>query len=69
MARKLGIDRVFEGILVPEHKVFMVKSPSFEAVRKLMVDTGLVQRNTITIHQTESLEEFAKEIHSTAPIF
>jgi hypothetical protein len=45
------------------------RAPSFESVRKLMVETGLVQTNTITIRQTESLEEFANEIKTTAPLF
>jgi hypothetical protein len=70
MAKKLGIEMVFAGIPVPEHKAFMVlKAPSFEAVRTWMVQTGLVQTNTITIRQTESFEEFAKEIKTTTPLF
>lgn len=70
MAKKLGIELVFAGIPVPEHKIFMVmRAPSFEAVRTLMVESGLVQTNTVTIRQTESFEEFAKEIKTTTPIF
>lgn len=70
MAKKLGIEIIFAGIPVPEHKTFMVfNAPSFESVRKLMVETGLVQTNTVTIRQTESFEEYADEIKTTTPIF
>jgi hypothetical protein len=70
MAKDLGIEMIFAGIPVPEHKTYMImKAPSFEAVRTLMVQTGLVMTNTITIRQTESLEEFAQEIKTTTPIF
>lgn len=70
MAKKLGIEFVFAGIAVPEHKTFMVlKAQSFEAVRTLMVESGLVQTNAVTIRQTESFEEFAKEIKTTTPLF
>jgi len=56
IAKKLEVEMVFAGIPVPEHKFFMVlKAHSFEAVRTLMVESGLVQTNTITIRQTESL--------------
>jgi hypothetical protein len=43
MAKKLGVEMVFAEIHVSEHKTFMVmKAPSFEAVRRLIVENGLV---------------------------
>lgn len=70
IAKKLNVEMIFAGIPVPEHKTFMVmKAPSFEAVRTLMVESGLVQTNTIYIRQTESFEEFSKEIKTSTPIF
>ena len=57
MAKKLNVERVFAGIAVPEHKTFMVfKAPSFEAVRSLMVQTGRVQTDEVTIRQVETYE-------------
>lgn len=70
LAKKLGVALVFAGIPVPEHKTFMVmRAANFESVRQLMVETGLVQTNTITIYRTESFEEFAEELKKTLPIF
>lgn len=70
LAKSLGIEIVFTGIPVPEHQTIMIlRAPSFESVRKLMVDTGFVQWNTVTIRQTESVEEFLNETKNTAPIF
>lgn len=70
LAKKLGIDTVFSGIPVPEHKTFRVfRAPSFEVVRRLMAESGFVQTNTVTIRQTESVEEYQKEIETTTPIF
>ncbi|MGB6442040.1 MAG: hypothetical protein WBF81_01930 [Thermoplasmata archaeon] len=62
VAKRLGVERVFAGIPVPEHQTIMVfRAPSFEAARTVMVETGFVQTNTITIRQTESFEEFTRE--------
>jgi uncharacterized protein with GYD domain len=70
LAKSLGIEIVFTGIPVPEHQTIMIlRAPSFEACRTLMVATGFVQTNTITIRQTESVEEFFNEIKSSTPLF
>jgi hypothetical protein len=69
-AKQMGIEMVFGGIPVPEHKAFIVlKAASFETVRKLMVESGLVQTNTIKIYRTESFEEFGNEIKNSVPLF
>lgn len=70
IAKRLEMEIVFTGIPVPEHQTIMIlRAPSFEAVRTFTVESGFVQTNTITIRQTESLEEFFNEIKSTTPIF
>jgi abortive infection bacteriophage resistance protein len=71
MAKKFNVERVFAGIAVPEHKTFMVfKAPSFEAVRSLMVQTGFVQTDEVTIRQVETYEEFGEEVKTgPKPIF
>ena len=70
IAKRLEIEIIFTGIPVPEHQTIMiVQAPSFEAVRTLMVESGFVQTNTITIRQTESLEEFFNEIKGSTPLF
>lgn len=70
IAKRLEIEIIFTGIPVPEHQTIMVfRAPSYEAVRTLMVETGFVQINTISIRQTESVEEFFNEIKDSAPLF
>jgi uncharacterized protein with GYD domain len=70
LAKQLGIEVVFVGIPVPEHQTFMVlRAPNFESVRRLMVESGFVQTNTVRIRQTETVEEYRNEIKSTTPIF
>jgi hypothetical protein len=70
MAKKLGIEVVFAGIAVPEHKTFMVlKAPDFKTVRSLFVESGIVQTNNVRIRILESFEEFAEEIKSSTPMF
>jgi hypothetical protein len=70
IAKSLGIEIIFSGIPVPEHQTIMIlRAPSFEAVRTFTVKTHFVQINTITIRQTESVEEFFDETKDDAPLF
>jgi hypothetical protein len=70
MAKKLGIEVVFAGIAVPEHKTFMVlRASDFKSVRSLFVKSGIVQTNDVRIRILESFEEFAEEIKSSTPMF
>jgi hypothetical protein len=70
IAKRLEIEIIFTGIPVPEHQTIMIlRAPSFEACRTFMVETGFVQTNTISIRQTESVEEFFNEIKDSAPPF
>jgi hypothetical protein len=70
IAEKLDIEIIFSGIPVPEHQTIMIlRAPSFEAVRTFTVETNFVQINTITIRQTESVEEFFDETKDSTPLF
>jgi len=70
LAERLGLEIVFTGIAVPGHKTYMVlKGPDFAAARRLFVDSGIVQTNSVQIHVTETLAEFAEEITGSKPIF
>jgi aspartyl/asparaginyl-tRNA synthetase len=70
VAKDLGIEIIFTGIPVPEHQTIMIlRAASFEAVRTFTVKTHFVQINTITIRQTESVEEFFDETKDDAPLF
>jgi hypothetical protein len=70
IAKRLEIEIIFSGIPVPEHQTIMIlRAPSFEAVRTFTVETNFVQINTVTIRQTESIEEFFNETQDSTPIF
>jgi hypothetical protein len=70
IAKRLQIEIVFSGIPVPEHQTIMIlRAPSFEAVRSFTVETKFVQINTVTIRQTESVEEFFAETKDSTPLF
>jgi hypothetical protein len=70
IAKRLGIEIIFSGIPVPEHQTIMIlRAPAFEAVRTFTVETSFVQINTITIRQTESVDEFFAESRNSTPLF
>jgi hypothetical protein len=70
IAKKLEIEIIYSGIPVPEHQTIMIlRAPTFEAVRTFTVETQFVQINTITIRQTESVEEFFDETKDDTPLF
>jgi hypothetical protein len=70
IAKRLEIEIIFTGIPVPEHQTIMIlRAPSFEAVRTFTVETNFVQINTVTIRQTESVEEFFNETKDSTPLF
>jgi hypothetical protein len=70
IAKRLEIEITFSGIPVPEHQTIMIlRAPTFEAVRTFTVETNFVQINTITIRQTESVEEFFNETKDSTPLF
>jgi hypothetical protein len=70
LAKQLGIDIVFSGIAVPGHKTYMVlRGPDYASARRLFVETGIVQTNSVQIHVTETLAEFSEEITGSKPVF
>jgi hypothetical protein len=70
LAKRLGLEIVFTGIAVPGHKTYMVlKGPDFAAARSFFVESGIVQTNSVEIHVTETLTEFAEELTGSKPIF
>jgi hypothetical protein len=70
LAKQLGIEIVFGGIAVPGHKTYMVlRGPDYVTVRRLFVESGIVQTNSVQIHVTESFDEFGEEIKGSKPIF
>jgi hypothetical protein len=70
LAKRLGLQIVFAGIAVPGHKTYIVlKGPDFGVARRLFVESGIVQTNSVEIHVTETFAEFAEEIKESRAIF
>jgi hypothetical protein len=47
----------------------VLRGPDYAAARKLFVESGIVQTNSVQIHVTENFAEFAREIEGSKPIF
>jgi len=70
MAKKIGVEMVFVGIPMLDHKIFMVlKAPSFEVARQFLVESRIIQTNTIHIYPTLSFEESMKMVEQIPPPF
>jgi hypothetical protein len=69
LAKSLGVEPVYMGAPMVDHKMFMVlRAPNFEAVRNLMIKSGMVQTNTSHIYPTVSIEEALKITEELTPI-
>lgn len=70
VAKRLGIEIIFAGIAVPGHKTYLVmRGPDFAAARRLFVESGIVQTNSVQIYITQSLTDFAKDVKNSQPLF
>ena len=70
IAKKLGAEMFFVGIPMIDHKIFLIlKAPSFEVTRQFLIDSRLIQTNTIHIYPTVSFEESMKLADSLPPAF
>lgn len=70
LAKKLGAEMFFIGIPMVDHKIFMIlKAPSYEIARQFLVESRIVQTNTIHIFPTISFEESMKMVEKLPPPF
>ena len=70
IGKKMGVEMVFVGIPMVDHKIFMVlKVPSFEVARQFLVESRIIQTNTIHIYPTVSFEESMKMVEAIPPPF
>ena len=69
LAKSLGVEPVYMGAPIVDHKLFFVlRAPSFEAVRDFLVKSGMVQTQTSHIYPTLSVEDTLKIAEELAPI-
>ena len=70
LAQAQGIGIITVNIFGPDHKmVFVVESPSIEAVREFVRQGRVYQWNTVTINATWGPEEALKSLEGLDPIF
>ena len=70
LAKSMGVEIAYVGIPVVDHKIFMVlKAPNFETARKFIVESGIMQTNTIHIYPVVSFDEAMGMVGSLVPIF
>lgn len=69
LAKSLGVEPVFIGAPMVDHKLFFfLRAPSYEAVRNLLVKSGMVQTQTSHIYPTLSIEDALKTVEGLTPI-
>jgi hypothetical protein len=69
LAKSLGVEPIYMGVPMIDHKLFFVfRAQSFEAVRNLLVKSGMIQTQTSHIYPTVSIEEALKETEELPPI-
>jgi hypothetical protein len=68
LAKSLGVEPVYIGAPMVDHKLFFVlKAPSYEAVRNLLIKSGMIQTQTSHIYPTLSMEEALKTAAELTP--
>ena len=70
LAKKLGAEIFFLGIPMVDHKMFIVlKAPSYEIARQFLIESRILQTNTMHIYPTVSFEEAMKMVENIPPPF
>jgi hypothetical protein len=69
LAKSLGVEPVFMGAPMIDHKLFFVfRAPNYESVRNFVMKSGLVQTQTSHIYPTLSIEDALKTAEELTPI-
>ncbi len=70
LAKSLGIEIIFSGAPVVDHKLFFVlRASNQEAVRDFLVKSGIIQTNTSHVYPTVSVEGALQAIAELPPIY
>ncbi|MBI2819176.1 MAG: hypothetical protein HYX73_04285 [Acidobacteria bacterium] len=70
VAKKLGVKIISMNVFGPEHEVLaVVEADGIEPVREFVMQSRLVQWNTIAIHATWSLDEALARADALPTIF
>jgi hypothetical protein len=70
LAQRHQVQIITTNVFGPDHVILMVvESETIEAVRQLVMESGLSQWNTVRVNATWSIEEALATIEGLAPIF
>ena len=69
LAQKLGVKLLAGPMASLDHRTFVVmESPTADAVRDFVIQSGLVQWNTTEVIPVAGMESMLKEMASTKPV-
>lgn len=70
LGKKLGVEFLAGPLITTEHKsVSIVKAKDVKAVRDFVLESGLIQWNSVEVMHGISTEEAAEEIKKLRPIY
>ena len=70
LGKKLGVEFLAGPLITTEHKsISIVKANSAEAVRKFVLESGLIQWNSVEVLHGVSMERAAEEVNTLKPIY
>ncbi|TLZ56097.1 MAG: hypothetical protein E6K12_02575 [Methanobacteriota archaeon] len=69
-AEKHGVEYLAGPIITTEHKSYaIVKAKNVEAVRNFVIESGLIQWNSVDVVHGVSMEQALEEIDKLKPIY
>ncbi len=70
LGKKLGVEFLAGPLITTEHKsVSIVKAKDIEAVRGFIIESGMIQWNSVEVMHGVSMEEAIEEINKLKPIY
>lgn len=70
LGKKLGVEFLAGPLITTEHKsVSIVKAKNVEAVRSFIIESGMIQWNSVQVMHGVSMEEALEEINKLKPIY
>ena len=70
LGKKLGVEYLAGPLITTEHKSYsIVKAKNVEAVRNFLVESGLIQWNSIDVVHGVTMDQALEEINKLKPIY
>ncbi len=70
LGEKLGVEFLAGPLITTEHKsVSIVKAKNVESVRKFILESGMIQWNSVEVMHGVSMEEAIEELNKLKPIY